>query len=136
MVVSDLTEREGIVLLGLARLIVEADHVLHDEEAEMLGELSRELGMDGKSISNEGLPLEEQCSFITRREAQACIFLELALLACVDGEYVGSEREVLLKIAGVWKVQGSTVSRVEAWAQRRILLSREAAEIAAEISHF
>ena len=83
------------------------------------------------SSRSEGV--DSLCSHAPAPQAQAHILLELASIAHVDNDYSVEEREFLRIVADYWNVDPITLIRIEGWAEARVLLSREAAEVVLEL---
>lgn len=112
--------------------MIEADRILASEELEMMASAIAEMGLD-LTIEIKDRSVEELCAEVSAPQTQALMLLELASLAYVDNEYAAEERALLHSIARIWNTDPMTLIRIEAWAEQRIQLSREAAEVVREV---
>ena len=133
MFLSGLSDSTKSASLGLAKKMIAADDVVRPEEAEMLRDVALEMELD-PDIDPPETSVAELCAAVSDPRARASILLELASFAHVDSEYADSERALLASVASEWSIDPLTVVRVEAWAEQRIKVTLEAAEIVQEIS--
>ncbi len=133
MFLSDFCKADKNTFLRLAKRMVAIDNVLAPEELEMLEDVACEMELDA-DVELPERNLEELCAAVTSTQTHALMLLELASIARVDNKYADEERELFRTIASLWKTDQITTIRIEAWAERRIQLSREAAEIVREIT--
>ena len=107
----DLSENELLALVGLAKLVVRADHELSPEEATRLNALARRVGAGpwGAAVAEAQRRLKTEgqaravAALVVREEARRWIYAALEELAGADG-LVPEERQVLAWLEAQWSL--------------------------------
>jgi len=133
MFLKDLTPDCQSSFLALAKLLAAADGILAPEELAMLDDVASEMGISSDSVSPTEAELEVLCAAVHSPEVRAYMLMELASLAHIDDDFASEERQLLRAISDLWNIDTITLIRIEAWAETRVEMSREAAEIVQEI---
>ena len=128
MFIADLSPTEQASLLGLAALMIAADGLHLPEEEEMLSDALDEAGL---LELPEALPdtVGALCDGVTEATSKVRIMLEIASFAHVDKDYAAAERELMRSIAEEWDIDRITTNRIEEWAEKRVWLAQEYAEV-------
>ena len=114
-----------------------ADGKITVEERDMLQDAVEEMGVAAAEEMPAGAEdLDVFCSSITSPQARVIMLLELASFAFVDSDYDAREQGLLRAVAKIWQMDLISVLRIEHWAESRVALAREAAEIMHEVDAF
>lgn len=114
MELSELNPTEQLVLVGLAKAVVHADHEVTQEETRAIRTLADEVGTEAWNLrvseARTRLATAEQLFELARKivrlEAREAIYGALRQLAESD-ELAESEVEILTWVADVWQLGGT-----------------------------
>ena len=132
MFLNHLTPKEKHGFLELALIAIRADNLVSDEELQAVEELRMELGMDEAQFQTavkRAPSFERAINAFTTQEARRRAFLELVVLAFVDGEYDPSENAFLQKAQVGLQIPDPVRDRCYAWALQMCKLRDEALSI-------
>lgn len=112
--------------MQLARSMMAADGVLHENEQSMLELMRRELDLPS-DYHCQDLSVEQSLTHFETREEQTGVILELVALALADASIAPSEHDILQSAIRVFNYPSERVLSMEDWVRRYCELVREAA---------
>jgi len=101
MFLNRLTEEEKSIFLKLAIAVIQADGKLEDKEKGFIADYCREMGIESYDV-NEKVEYQELAEKIGKNSSDSVkriFLLELTALANVDGEFVKSEKSLIMTFA-------------------------------------
>ena len=109
MDVNELNEDERVALVGLLKLMIQADKVMSDEEGRELNRVAEQMGPEmwneAKRVAMKTLrskkDIRRQAEKVERPEARAMIY-DLVFDMALPGSVVDSEREELDWLVKLW----------------------------------
>lgn len=130
-----LAPAEKDALIDLALLAMRADRSISDEEVELLEEIRLELGVPEPAFVArvKGRPDKARAlAAFSSRESRRMAFMELVLIAFVDGTYDPAESAYIKEVQAALQIPDGTRDKTFAWALQMIKLREQARAIVAE----
>lgn len=112
--------------MQLARSMMAADGVLHENEQFMLELMRRELDLPS-DCDCQDLSAEQSLTHFETREEQTGVILELIALAFADDSIAPTEHDILQSAIRVFDYPPERVVSMEDWVRRYCGLVKEAA---------
>lgn len=126
MFVNNLNPRQQECLLGLSKLLVEADGSLSEKESEILAVIESQCETSVAVVED---PLSALGEYFEDNSSKVALMLELVGIAYADSEYHEAEQALIKKIAGLLNVSFDLLSDIEKWVERQFALVQEAKEL-------
>lgn len=128
MFLHRLNAEQKVAFVELARTLIAADARLSDQEEQMLGLMTQEMGV---SVSSDDAvrPVKELCTLFSDRQSRVSVLLELIGLSYADGEFVGEEHGLLRQIAAEFGMGESEMQAATEWVLQQMALATAAAAL-------
>jgi hypothetical protein len=126
----DFSSEQKMVFTSLAKQLIEADGMIHEDEKELLYLLGHEMGIDVDAVLHSPLLTKvDLVDLFNTRRARAAVLLELIGLGYSDANFNAAESEFLVNLAEKFGFSQAELSSMDSWVIRQIALVKEAEQI-------
>ncbi|GAB4276854.1 MAG: hypothetical protein Kow0029_19110 [Candidatus Rifleibacteriota bacterium] len=125
MFLKDLNPHQQKLFLGLARELIEADDRISAQEAEMIANLSAEMGQQ-ELIRNPSDEVLQQ--FFPDKNSRVAVMLELIALAGCDNSITKEEGKILARLKKIFGISDEEMEAYTGWVRKLFATYAEAAK--------
>ena len=124
MFLSELTEPQKTAFHNIAMGLIYSDDILDINEANLMANLIREMGLSSKIISKKQNP-EEVLEVFDTKKSKTIVILELLILGNSDDDFNIDENNYIQKIADSLGINSLEFSDMKWWAKKKADLDKE-----------
>lgn len=126
MFVQNLNKTQQSALLFLAREIMSADNIMHENEETFTSILRSQVE---DNVSEKIVPLDELAMIFDTERAKYSLLLELIAIAKADDEYHEKEKHLIESYSNALSVSKDKLKQLENWVSKQLTLSKEAEKL-------
>lgn len=123
MFVSNLNKEQQGLLLGLSKMLINADGIVTEEEKLLLDMMKKQCASEVDVLENPLAKIDE-ISFSYKEKVS--FLLEIVGVAYIDSEYQEEEKKLIKTISDKLKISYVLLEDIESWVKRQCIMMQEA----------